>query len=99
MEKNIQKNTKEKLFTVEELQQLRDSLPGMYYPEFRKLWKKTYPKEEVPIRQTIYLLLQGKTDNDKALALLIAIVEERRKLKQHMNNVVNGFKQEAATAD
>jgi hypothetical protein len=95
----MEKTATKKLFTNEELQSLRESLPGKYYPEFQKLWKKTFKGEEPPIRQVVYSVLSGLSENDKALSVLIAMVEERNKLKAHMNNVVNGVQYQASSAN
>ena len=95
----MEKTIKEKLFTTEELQQLRDSLPGKYYPEFEKQWKRAFKTEKPPIRQNVYSVLSGQSDNDKVLSILITMVEERKRLKEQMNQVVNGIKQEASAAN
>ena len=94
----MEKNEK-KLFSDEELQNLKNALPGQYYPQFSKLWKARFKNENPPIRQSVYATLAGLSENDKILQVLIQVVEERNKLRAQLREVVNGHKQEAQAAN
>lgn len=96
MEKINQKENR--LFDAEELQKIRAALPGQYYKSFCKIWKAKY-KSEPPIRQSLYAVLNGASENDQMISVLIQVINERNELKNKLMQAIHGSKQEAAAAN
>lgn len=98
MQENIKKENGE-FFTADELKDLRAALPGKYYKPFVSIWKSKYPKTQAPIRQNVYSVLLGSSENDQIIEVLIKIVEERNKLKKQLKQAIHGSEQEAPAAN
>jgi hypothetical protein len=73
-----------KLFSEEVLKDLKNSLPGKYYGAFLKIWEKKYPKTKAPIRQVVYSVLNGISENDKVIEVLTELVDQRNKLRDRL---------------
>jgi hypothetical protein len=87
-----------KMFQMEELEALKNALPGKYYQKFRKIWGETHKKDKCPMRQNVYSVLSGASENDKIIEVLILIVQERKQLKEKLLNVTTNVRQPEATA-
>ena len=70
------------------LERLRASLPKHYYEGFKKEFEDRFVKNKLakkaPVRMLVYLVLHGKSENDKILEILIQIVEKRTELKRKL---------------
>ena len=94
---NQLKNEK-RLFTTLDLELLKNALPGHYKREFDKIWVATYKGIKPPIRQNVYAVLNGISENDRILTVLIAVVEKRNDLRAKLQNATSGAKRLEATA-
>jgi hypothetical protein len=99
MENNSEKTTK--MFTESDLTNLRNALPGKYYPEFQSTWVKNHGnKTKCPSKQNVSMVANGHFENDKILEVLIELVEKRNELKQRLVSANKYAREpEAATAD
>jgi hypothetical protein len=90
-----------KMFGETDFANLRNALPGKYYPDFVNVWANKYGKKaKCPSKQHVYVVLSGKSDNDKILEILIELVEKRNELKEKLNSATRHVREpETATAD
>lgn len=91
----MEKNEK-KLFSEEVLTNLKNSLPGHHYRHFKAYWAKRFGKAPVPTRQVVYHVLNGLSENDKVLQVLIDIVDDRNKLRDKIIQVTSYDRQQKA---
>ena len=95
MEKKAEKTNK--LFDTDELAKIRAALPGQYYKSFCRIWKAKF-KSDPPIRQALYAVLNGASENDQMISVLIEVINERNILKNKLMAAIDGTKQEAQAA-
>lgn len=77
-------NNERKMFSNEDLEKLKNCLPGHYYRHFKTMWGKTFKAERVPPRQTVYAVITGVCENDKILDVLIEVVNQRNALRSKL---------------
>lgn len=94
----INKNEKS-FFSNTELEKLKGALPGRYYKSFKAIWARRYKSKDAPSTQNISAILKGKAENDAILGVLVELVEERKVLKERLNQVTRVAEQETAAVD
>lgn len=74
------------------LEKLREVIPKHYYKDFSRLWSNKHKKSKitVPSRQHVYEVLQGNSENDLILDVLVDLAEERKVLKNKLLSITHG---------
>ncbi len=72
-------------------------LPKHYYKpfntEFNARYVKTKQAKKVPSRMLVYLVMEGKTENDKVLEILIHMAETRTELLKKLKLTIENAKE------
>lgn len=88
----------ERLIDDSLLERLRANLPKHYYKDFSKEFTNEYIKtkqaKKVPTRMLVYYFLNGKSENDKILEILIQIVEKRTELKRKLETTIKNAEEQ-----
>jgi len=85
----------DKLFDQNDLETLKKQLPGKYYHHFERIWKEKFPGKKAPIRQSVYAVLSGTTENDDVIEVLTELAQRRKDLKTKLKKL-NAEEQEAS---
>lgn len=88
------KSKKEKrLVDTGQLDKLRALLPKHYYKdfsnEFNAKYVKTKQAKKVPSRMLVYLVMEGKSENDMILESLIHVAQTRSELRNKLNQTIS----------
>lgn len=93
--KSMEKKPKneKRLVDIAQLDKLRAMLPKHYYKdfssEFNTKFIKTKQAKKVPSRMLVYLVMEGKSEDDAILETLIQIAQTRSELRKKLNETIS----------